>query len=324
MTYHRGWPWEGLQKRLTSLYIKTHGPLPKGHEVAFANSRQAVAYFQASLKAISKPHRPLPPPQLLARSIYAVPFHTDHTEHMEELQTVIGARPSSYQAKRVLCGNIPLVRPSRAVDNCTALKPLMQSNPNAPSNRLRLASPNEGTGALAHTAADLVDSAVATLINSKRLTRQAGDAHLKAFEKDLNWMENDEAQLITHFIRSGHQEFNLLDRAVDNANFVREHFFTGQGEHAESDGHHQHLPFAMVSQHSVDKFTAPSLIFRNAQLEPDSYEYNPFLNIDMERIRIRASFAFSETTLTDIPDLPGYDPLMIRVAFGQESKAELY
>lgn len=573
VTYHRGWPWEGLQAHLTSLYTKMHGPLPKDHDVAFANSHRAVDYFQALFKAISKSDQPLPPPQPLAQGIFAVPFHTDHMEQVEEFQTLIGARPSSYQAKRVLCGKLPPFQPSDKADNFRAMSPLVRSQPNAPSNRLRLASPNEGTGALAHTAADLVDSAVAILVSRKLLARhrqdpllqlgilglheqmenlctlhndtarfgnayralmeelhvilaqtkpyslqdfkdgalrqlhnriepalleklkppevhlatsgmnailqglevarmatgdgkftplstkrhgqtplyyevetllsytgrksspesktllatlnnsvpeppirdqdpwdveavieatraqvakhktgevpftlvldttlerredlkaltnelqnelvtgklqivvcksyqkfanlcsskvmaggifvlgaesparKAHDAHLKTVEKELNWMGNDESQLMTHFIQSGHQEFNLLERAVENAKFVRDNFFSGQGEHAEIDGYHQHLPFAMISGHRAhDGFDYPSLILHNAQGESDSYEYAPTRNIDMERSRSRASFAFSETTLSAIPDLPGYDPLMIRLAFGQESKAEL-
>jgi hypothetical protein len=573
VAYHRGWPWEGLQEHLESLYTQMHGPLPEDHDIEFVNSSWAVDYLKSLFKTISKSNRPLPPPQPLAHGVFAVPFHTDDAEQMEDFLTLIGARPSGYQARRALCGELPSVKPSANVDNYRVMLPLVLSQPNAPSHRLRLASQEIGTGALAHTAADLTDSAVAILVNRaildrhrqdpllhlglvgvyeqmenlctlhndtprfgnayralieelhvilaqtkpyslqdfkdgalrqlhnriepkllgklkipevhlatsgmnailqglevakmttgdssvtplstnrhgrtplyyevedllactgrkispqsktllatlnnsvpappgrdqdpwdvdavieatraqvakhktgdvpftlvldttlerredlKALTnelqnelvtgklqiavcksyqkfanlcsskvmaggvfllgaesaaRVANDTYLKTMEEDLNWMENDESQLMTHFVQSGHQEFNLLERAVENAKFVRDNFLSGQGEHAEIDGYHEHLPFAMISgHHAHDGFDYPSLMIRDAEGELDSYEYGPLQNLDMDRVRYRASFAFSETTLSGIPNLPGYDPLVIRLAFGQESKAEL-
>lgn len=574
VSYHRGWPWGGLQERLTALYTQKHGPLPKGHDVVFVNSSRAVCDFQLLLEStmFRGMRPPTAPPQVLGRGVFAVPIRTCHADRAEDFQRLIGARPSSYQAKRVLCGGLPTVQDVEKVDNYQALKPLELPQPNAPSHRLRLASPKEGTGALAHAAADLADGVVrvllegdllaqhcrdpllqlgimgfseqlnnlcvlhndtprfgnayrammeelhiilahtkpyslekfkdgalrqlknridpillaklkspevhlatsgmnavmqglevakiaagdlsvtllsseahgetplyfevhellnyiarkpssnskallATLNNSvpepsgphqpwgvqavvdatrakvsahvageapftlvlditlelrgdlKKLTdelqhelvtgalqivmcksyqkfanlcsakvmaggvfivgaespaRKTADLHLKAVEKDLDWMANDESQLMAHLIQAGHQEFNLLDRAVANAEFLRDTCFTGQGEHAGFDGYHAGLPFAMLSGHKAkDGFHYPSLVLRNAKGGSKSFGYRPTKNIDEDRALSRASFAFSETTVSHIPALRGYDPDMTRVALGQEGRAEL-
>ena len=54
---------------------------------------------------------------------------------------------------------------------------------------------------------------------------------LEKNEHGLEWMAADERQLMTHFLRSGQQEYALFNKAVANANFLREHCFSGP-EHA--------------------------------------------------------------------------------------------
>lgn len=181
VTYHRGWPWGGLQEPLTALYTQKHGPLPKGHDVVFVNSSSAVDDFQLLLNSTMFRGKRLPtaPPQVLGRGVFAVPIRTCHVDEAEDFQRLIGARPSSYQAKRVLCGDLPPVQDVERVDNYQALKPLELSQPNAPSHRLRLASPKEGTGALAHAAADLADSVVRVLVEGNLLAQHCRDPLLK-------------------------------------------------------------------------------------------------------------------------------------------------
>jgi hypothetical protein len=163
-----------------------------------------------------------------------------------------------------------------------------------------------------------------TLLGANSLVRQQADAHLGSIEKSTAWMANDEAQLMTHMIRAGHQEFRLFERAVANAAFVRDTCFTGEGEHASFDGYYRHLPFGMLSERSNDNdFDSPELTIRNAAGEEETRVYGPTDNINSHLLRERDSFGFSETVTAQMPHLDGYDSEAMRVSFGQESKAEL-
>jgi hypothetical protein len=163
-----------------------------------------------------------------------------------------------------------------------------------------------------------------TLLGTDGPTRQKADGYLASIERNTAWMANDEAQLMTHMLRGGQHEFHLLKRAVDNAEFVRNTCFKGEGEHASFDGYYRRLPFGMIAKHDEDDdFEQPELTIRNAAGTEETRVYGPTDNIDPHRVRPRDSFGFSETVTAHMPLLDGYDSEAMRVSFGQESKAEL-
>lgn len=163
-----------------------------------------------------------------------------------------------------------------------------------------------------------------TLLGTDIPERKLIDDYLRAAERSNDWINNDEAQLMTHFVSSGQHEFQLFDRSVANANFVRDTCFTGQGDHAAFDGHHRHLPFAMVSMYAGgDDFNSPALQIRNAAGHDTSHKFEPHDDLDEHMIRQRDSFGFAETVQADMPNTDGYNFAAVRLSFGQESKAEL-
>lgn len=570
--YHREKPGKKLQVDLQNLYNRRHDPLPEGHNVAFFNSAHSLGFARSLLPDAAAS----PEPKVLAPGVLALPYPAELAENMGDLIVALGANPSPYQVQNALAGPLPPVQPRRDVNNLNEIKSLMPSARLSPSTQLRAASPTEGTGAMAHTAADLVDdlchvlttplrpgqepalsahlhnpllqqgltqlrlqlenmtglhndsarfgnayrgmmeelhvvlatakpytsqdfkeaalkhlnsttasttgltepevylttsgmnaiwqgleaarissadnsfkplstathgetpvyyevnllmeftghkrdddsrTLLATLNNSypqaagreeepwgveavieatrnevaqhrpgerpftlvldstlelrgdlKKLTgdlshelatgklqiavcksyqkfanlcsskvmagsitligadsqpRRQADAHLATVEDTTAWMDNNESQLMTHFVRSGHNEFNLLDRAVANAAFVRDTCFTGEGEHASFEGYDRHLPFAMMAENSEDDFAYPGLTIRDAAGVEKMIGYNPTDNINTHVIRARDSFGFSETVNSQLPQTDSYDSETMRLPFGQESKAEL-
>jgi len=579
--YHREEPSPALQENLEKLYADQGYKLPKDHDVVFVNSLHTVTHLKRLLSSplvqasssVPAAAGVSPPPVALARGIFGVPVLKDERLWADRIIVLLGARPSSYQAKRVFCGPLAQIPAAANVDNekCVAL--LRRSRPDAPSHRLRLAVPSEGAGAMAHAAAALIedlgtaldlngklkehrqnpmlrlgltgvmdhaeklnslhndtarfsnayralmeelhvvlatarpynegdfkraalsqlargldpavmsvlktpevylatsgmnalmqgletakdfsgDDRVALLFSERhgtspiyyevgqlmalnqqkkssesrtllavlnhstpeangrnqtswdvdaviettrariskhlhgerpytlvldttvehrsdlrRLTtalkedlaqgklqivlcksyqkyanlcsakvmagsiavlgrdsakRQHVEERLRETEKSYGWFSNDESQLMTHFLRSGQYEFALLERAVANANFVRDSCFTGQGDHAAFDGHHRHLPFAMLLMNPSDNdYEFPVLQIRTAQDNHTLMQLPLNGGIDNHRVRERDSFGFSETIQVSIEDLAGYGGSTMRLSFGQESKAEL-
>lgn len=155
-----------------------------------------------------------------------------------------------------------------------------------------------------------------TLISADDEMAAKGREHLKAVEKDLGWINNSEMQLMTHMLKGREHEFELLERSVDNGNFVAQQFFTGQQGHLALAQHSPHLPFATIETPRERSQFSLHLAEGVQTLRPD---YRTHLNTHL--LRWRDSFGFPSTTLALIPGSDNKQYL--RFAFGQESKAEL-
>lgn len=143
-----------------------------------------------------------------------------------------------------------------------------------------------------------------------------GREHLARVERDLNWIDNREMQLMTHMLNGRPHEFELLERATDNGNFVAQQFFHGRQGHTMLDLESRQLPFAAIRVSAEAGQFALHLADGERILRPD---YQGHLSTHL--LRPRDSFGFATTTLAIIPDGEGRSYL--RFAFGQESRAEL-
>lgn len=153
------------------------------------------------------------------------------------------------------------------------------------------------------------------IISADDQPSRSAKAYLNDLEKDLGWMEHNDAQLMTHFLKSREHEFNLLDRSIDNAHFVAKNFFHGKEGHARFDRISKALPFVLLADKESHK-----LAFRNGQ-EETVLPLKRGAHLGQVRVLERAGFAFTKTSLTsDIPDAGGK---ATRISFGQESQAEL-
>jgi hypothetical protein len=155
-----------------------------------------------------------------------------------------------------------------------------------------------------------------TLISADDEAARKGREHLAGVEQDLNWINNSEMQLMTHMLKGRTHEFELLERATDNANFVAQQFFHGQHGHTRLDLESGQLPFAAIQIPATLGQFSLHLAAGEQTLRP---EYRTHLNTYL--LRPRDSFGFASTTLSMITGSEG--PSYLRFAFGQESRAEL-
>ncbi|MFP8968296.1 hypothetical protein ACKC9G_17070 [Pokkaliibacter sp. CJK22405] len=146
---------------------------------------------------------------------------------------------------------------------------------------------------------------------------QAAREHLGKYEQDLNWMAGNDAQLLTHLLGQREHEFNQLDRGTRAAQYLRNHLFTGQGEHSAPVRQDMHLPF-VVLDHNYDarhRFTSEM----NQKLIDLTMVGNNHLPEKL--IRQRDGFGYPETSVTYLP--LGDHKGGMRLSVGQESPAEL-
>lgn len=159
-----------------------------------------------------------------------------------------------------------------------------------------------------------------SLISVKSEATDAAITRLQNIEKELNWMGNDESQLMVHFLRAGKHEFNLLEKANKNARFVRDQLFSGDDGDMQFDGYEDKLPFALI--------TSPAP--KNHQFSSDTsvtaapYKLSRTDWLCRGAFRERNSFGFAETTqaVDIIPD-EGDEHPSVRLSFGQETEEEL-
>ncbi|SDK23439.1 hypothetical protein [Pseudomonas indica] len=154
------------------------------------------------------------------------------------------------------------------------------------------------------------------LISADDGAARKGREHLSRVEQDLNWIENDEMQLMTHMLKGRTHEFELLERATDNGNFVAQQFFHGQQGHIRFDLQSAQLPFAAIQ--IGEEYAQFSL---NLAQGRQTFQTDHTDHLNSHVLRGRDSFGFATTTLANVPDGEGQGYL--RFAFGQESRAEL-
>ncbi|MFP8966788.1 hypothetical protein ACKC9G_09450 [Pokkaliibacter sp. CJK22405] len=149
----------------------------------------------------------------------------------------------------------------------------------------------------------------------------AREAHEEMSEAagSYNGHQGNDFQLLTHMLKNREQEFDLLEQACANANFVADNFFTGLDGHATIDRHEPQLPFLAFNEneHETFKFSIGlGLSNYSAQLKRSDH-------MPQELIRGRDSFGFNESTVSYIPLSPDTNEQSARISFGQESQAEL-
>jgi hypothetical protein len=165
-----------------------------------------------------------------------------------------------------------------------------------------------------------------TLLAAPDKKTAAAIGTLEKNERDLEWMAADERQLMTHFLRSGKQEYALFDKAVANANFLRRQCFSNP-DHTRLIDFSERLPFLQTSMYDNKNSRTHWPSFRVKPKEPgapeESIEMPPTVALPQALIHCRGSFGLPTTNFITIPGLPGYVGGAFRFSLGQESKAEL-
>ncbi len=156
---------------------------------------------------------------------------------------------------------------------------------------------------------------VALISADDRAARNA-QKYLMGVEKDLNWMNSNESQLLIHMLGNRDHEFSLLDRAVENARFVAESCFHGQHGHVRFDGMDDTLPFGTLYKSDDYNHFVSLIIDRRDVKIPIMQAHH--LNFNM--IGLRGGFGFTNTTISHVSLLKKD---AFRMSFGQESQAEL-
>jgi hypothetical protein len=142
---------------------------------------------------------------------------------------------------------------------------------------------------------------------------ESAQEHLRDHQDGTGWAENDESQLLTHFLNHGHQsELELVTHAAQNARFVGQFCFPGQaGGEAGFDRYQPELPFGLIS--NVD-------IQLKAEVTGVDGPVDDLSGVMRALVETRNSFGFLETTsgFFLVEGVPS-----VRLSFGQESREEL-
>ncbi|MFP8966791.1 hypothetical protein ACKC9G_09465 [Pokkaliibacter sp. CJK22405] len=155
---------------------------------------------------------------------------------------------------------------------------------------------------------------------------QKMEAMLSRAEEELNWMRNPESQLLTHMLSCREQEFALLERAVSNANFVREHFFTGENGHQPCRSHDPHLPFLTFNNENDASKHSFTLNLSSASGHRQRGDAQPLYRDTLQHlspglIGERGSFGFGHMTYGFLGSDEDHEE--VRLSFGQETQNEL-
>lgn len=163
-----------------------------------------------------------------------------------------------------------------------------------------------------------------TLLGADTLTNRNVQTFLRTEETQRGWFANDEAQLLTHLTRVAQQrEPELLQNAIDNAQFIVDQCFNGHDGHAPIAGHEPNMPFAqMPTFSSAPKDQWPSFTLRKAGGDV-KVAIPPAEVLDPELLRQRMSFGFTDTNIGSLNGIKGYSDNLLRISLGQETKAEL-
>ena len=152
-----------------------------------------------------------------------------------------------------------------------------------------------------------------TIIARDDAKTQAAAMQLRKAEEDLDWMQNDESQLLTHFLTHAHaSELEMIGRAAENAAFIDE-FCLGM----RPDVMH---PFWTRREEGLP-FVVPTTAFRQVGVKTkNGIELRTGYQLLSPQVAKRGSFAFLPTSL--LPVMRPSDAIM-RIAVGQETREEL-
>jgi len=157
-----------------------------------------------------------------------------------------------------------------------------------------------------------------TVIGARDEETSAMLSQLRKLEDDLGWMENEESQLLVHFMKCCHpMETGLLKQAARNADFVRR---------------------ICIPRDSVEAGLlrwdegSPLLVFTDEVVPPVEFAFGKgtkkiqaayLSDIIDPLVPYRDSFAFSESTQTGVPSVFGGKLDRSRISMGQEGLHEL-
>ncbi|MFP8966787.1 hypothetical protein ACKC9G_09445 [Pokkaliibacter sp. CJK22405] len=144
-----------------------------------------------------------------------------------------------------------------------------------------------------------------------------GQQSLNELEADINWMQNDESQLMVHMLRHRDREMAMLDQAVANSERINQRFFHGEEGHATLEAKDAHLPFIGFDARSGSRHTFTHSLGRS----PENYSRSRTSQLPMDQIVSRDSFGFSNTTLAFIPMTGGGKSC--RISVGHDTPAEM-
>ncbi|XUW93168.1 hypothetical protein OH764_33960 (plasmid) [Burkholderia sp. M6-3] len=149
-----------------------------------------------------------------------------------------------------------------------------------------------------------------TLLGAADADTRSIEALLSEAERETAWMQNEDGQLLVHFLTHGAEHaLNLSDRAAINAAFVQTVCFPEvEGHEAGFDGYEDNLPFGVILGADA-KVAFPGA--GDAARELD------LLDIAANTLTTLNGFSFPQTTyLAVMADT-------LRVTFGQEAPHEL-
>ncbi|MGY2292513.1 hypothetical protein ACW9H6_22400, partial [Pseudomonas sp. SDO528_S397] len=143
-------------------------------------------------------------------------------------------------------------------------------------------------------------------------------AALGSQEQQLGWANNDDSQLLIHLLKHSTGEFNLLEKAAQNAQFVRDELFNGKDGLSPVKAWQPGLPF-IVLDCATDKSHQFTM---GGSADATVYSHSQGELLSTMDVRARSSFAYLESTQSSYkPDEETGN--IMRLTFGMESKAEL-
>ena len=152
-----------------------------------------------------------------------------------------------------------------------------------------------------------------TIIARDDTKTQAAAMQLRKAEEDLDWMQNDESQLLTHFLTHAHaSELEMIGKAAENAAFIDEFCLNMRSDvmHSSWTRREEGLPFVV-----------PTSGFRQVGVKTkNGIELRTGYQLLSPQVAKRGSFAFLPTSL--LPVMRPSDKIM-RIAAGQETREEL-
>ena len=149
-----------------------------------------------------------------------------------------------------------------------------------------------------------------TLIGKDDAKMQAAAATLRAAEKDLGWIRNDESQLLTHFITHAHgSELQMIGQAAKNAAFIGRFCFDGLPRAGEF----------FVRQEEGLPFVVTNAGFQQIELAKKKAQSLQAGSLMARQVAYRESFAFLSTSSMSILSANS----KLRIEAGQETREEL-
>lgn len=157
-----------------------------------------------------------------------------------------------------------------------------------------------------------------TFIGAKDEETDATFSHLRKLEDELGWMNNEESQLLVHFMKCCHpMELSLLKQAAKNADFVRRICILPESAETGLVRWEEGIPLLLFA--NSDNFLL-DFSFANGTKKTDPQDLQTTVE---SRIPFRDSFEFFESVHTGVVTTPGGKLDATRISLGQESYHEL-